>query len=223
MVVRVLQLRRVHLIFKKQFNRPLVNAGIGRLVAMAEMGLRTRMLVKDVMTSPVITIEEDDSVNKAAQLMEHHNVGCIIVTSKQGKPLGIITERDLVARVLAKNAQPSKLTAKQVMTSPLITVDPDETLSEAARRMSRLNIRRLGVMYKGNLVGVISSKDILAITPELIETIQEKARIQGEVEAQEAQPLAGYCDQCGRWSDALSEVEGNFVCEECEAEFRAEY
>ncbi|MFQ6081409.1 MAG: cyclic nucleotide-binding/CBS domain-containing protein [Candidatus Bathyarchaeia archaeon] len=193
---------------------------------MAEMGLRTRMLVKDVMTSPVITIDEDESVYKAARLMEHHNVGCIIVTGKQGKPLGIITERDLVTRVLAKNAQPSKLTAKEVMTSPLITVDPDETLSETARRMSRLNIRRLGVMYKGNLVGVISSKDILAITPELIETIQEKARIQGEIEAQETPehpPLAGYCDQCGQWSDALREVEGNFLCEECEVELRSEY
>jgi len=193
---------------------------------MAEMGLRTRMLVKDAMTSPVITIGEDESVNKAAQLMERHNVGGIIVTGKQGKPLGIITERDLVTRVLAKNAQPSKLTAKQVMTSPLITVDPDETLSEAARRMSRLNIRRLGVMYKGNLVGVISSKDILAVTPELIETMQEKARIQGEIEVQAAPghpPLAGYCDQCGQWSDALREVEGNFLCEECEVELRAEY
>jgi CBS domain-containing protein len=193
---------------------------------MAEMGLRTRMLVKDVMTSPVITIDEEESVNKVARLMEQHNVGCIIVTGKQGKPLGIITERDIVTRVLAKNVQPSKLTAKEVMTSPLITVDPDKTLSEAARRMSRLNIRRLGVMYKGNLVGVISSKDILAITPELIETIQEKARIQGEIEAQEAPehpPLAGYCDQCGQWSDALREVEGNFLCEECEVELRTEY
>lgn len=193
---------------------------------MAEIGLRTRMLVKDVMTSPVITIDEDESVNKAALLMEQHNVGCIIVTGKQGKPLGIITERDLVTRVLAKNAQPSKLTAKEVMTSPLITVDPDEKLSEAARRMSRLNIRRFGVMYKGNLVGVVSSKDILAVTPELIESIQEQARIQGEIESQEAPeypPLAGSCDQCGRWSDALREVEGNFLCEECEVELKSEY
>lgn len=193
---------------------------------MAEIGLRTRMLVKDVMTSPVITIDEDESVNKAALLMEQHNVGCIIVTGKQGKPLGIITERDLVTRVLAKNAQPSKLAAKEVMTSPLITVDPDEKLSEAARRMSRLNIRRFGVMYKGNLVGVVSSKDILAVTPELIESIQEQARIQGEIESQEAPeypPLAGSCDQCGRWSDALREVEGNFLCEECEVELKSEY
>lgn len=193
---------------------------------MAEMGIRARMLVKDIMSSPVITIDEDAPVNKAAQLMDKNKLGCIIVTSKNGKPLGIITERDLVTRVLAKNARPSKLTVKEVMTSPLITVDPDETLSEAARRMSRLSIRRLGVMYKGNLVGLISSKDILAITPELIEIIQEKARIEGGTAVEEAPwhpPLAGYCDQCGQWADDLQEVEGRFLCEDCRTELSAEY
>lgn len=194
---------------------------------MAEIGIRTRMLVKDVMTSPVIIIDEDASVEKAAQLMDKHNVGCVIVTGKKGKPLGIITERDLVARVLAKNSRGIELTAKEVMTSPLITVDPDETLIEASRRMSRLNIRRLGVMYKGNLVGIISSKDILAVTPELLEIMQERARIRTETvaeeEAPEYPPLAGYCDQCGQWSDNLQEVEGNFLCEECRVERRAEY
>ncbi|NIR87523.1 CBS domain-containing protein [Candidatus Bathyarchaeota archaeon] len=193
---------------------------------MAEMGIRTRMLVKDIMTSPVITIDEDAPADKAAQFMDKNKVGCIIVTSKKGKPLGIITERDLVTRILARNARPSKLTAKEVMTSPLITVDPDETLSEAARRMSRLSIRRLGVVYKGNLVGIVSSKDILAITPELIDIIQEKARIEGGNVAEEVAwnpPLAGYCDQCGQWSDELQEVEGNFLCEDCQTELRAEF
>ena len=193
---------------------------------MAEIGLRTRMLVKDVMSSPVITVGEDATVDKAAQLMADSHIGCILVTSKKEKPLGIITESDFVTRVLAKNIQPNKLTAKEVMTSPLITIDPDETLSEAARRMSQLNTRRLGVMYKGNLVGIISSKDILAITPELLEIIQEKARIEGRTateEAPESAPLAGYCDQCGRWSDDLIEVEGNFLCDECKIEFKGEY
>jgi len=193
---------------------------------MAEIGIRTRMLVKDVMSSPVITVDEDATIDKAAQLMADGHVGCILVTSKEGKPLGIITESDFVTRVLAKNIQPSKLTAKEVMTSPLITIDPDETLSEAARRMSQLNIRRLGVMYKGDLVGIISSKDILGIMPELIEIIQERARIEGRTAAEEAPepgPLTGYCDHCGRWSDDLSEVEGNFLCEECQIEFKSEY
>jgi len=193
---------------------------------MAEIGIRTRMLVKDIMSSPVITVDEDATVNKAAQLMAEGHIGCILVTSKEGKPLGIITESDFVTRVLAKNIQPNKLTAKEVMTSPLITIDPDETLSEAARRMSQLNIRRLGVMYKGDLVGIISSKDILGIMPELIEIIQEKARIEGRTateEAPESTPLAGYCDHCGRWSDDLTEVEGNFLCEECQIELKSEY
>lgn len=192
---------------------------------MAAMGVRERMLVKDVMSSPVITVDEKATVNKVARLMEQHKLGCIIVTGEDEKPSGIITERDLVARVLAKNSRSSKMTAKEVMTSPLITIDPEETLSEAARRMSHLNIRRLGVVYRGQLVGVVSSKDILAVTPELIEMIQEKAKIEGTAaeEVPEKPPLAGYCDQCGRWSDTLREVEGNFLCEECQIEREAAY
>jgi len=192
---------------------------------MAEIGIRERMLVKDIMSSPVVTIDENETADKAAQLMDKNDVGCVIVTSKQGKPLGIITERDLVVRILAKNTQPNKTTAKEVMSSPLITIDPDVTLSEAARRMSRLNIRRLGVLYKGNIVGLVSSKDILAVTPELIEIIQEKARIeQGKpIEAPpERAPLAGYCDNCGSWSDTLEESDGRFICEDCRVELESE-
>ncbi|UCE29850.1 MAG: CBS domain-containing protein [Candidatus Bathyarchaeota archaeon] len=195
---------------------------------MTEIGIRAKMLVKDVMSSPTITINEKASAQKTAQLMEKYKVGGVIVTDKQGKPLGIITERDLITRVLAKNSSPSKLTAKQVMTAPLITVNPDETLSETARRMSRLDIRRLGVMYKGSLVGVITSRDILAVTPELLAIIQEQARIQGEAALEEASEypgpdMAGYCNQCERWSNALEEVEGSFICEECKAELEEKF
>ena len=189
---------------------------------MAEIGLRTRMLVKDVMSSPAVTIPDNTPVDKTAQIMSNDRIGCIIVTSKTGKALGIITESDLVKRVLAKNILPSKLTAKEVMSTPLITVEPDEILTETARRMSKLKVRRLGVMYKGNLVGIISSRDILAITPELLENMQEKARIERdnavEEESSESTPSAGYCEQCGSWSDNLGEVEGNYLCEECQME-----
>ena len=193
---------------------------------MADIGLRSRMLVKDVMSSPVVTIEEDAPTNHVAERMDKHGLGCIIVTSEKGKPLGIITERDLVTRVLATNIKPDSIKAKKVMTSPLITVEPDETISEAARKMNRLNIRRLGVVYKEQLIGVISSKDILAVVPELIETIQEHALIEGENRAQEAEeesaPLPGYCDGCGGWSDSLKEVNGEYLCEDCRVELESE-
>jgi signal-transduction protein with cAMP-binding, CBS, and nucleotidyltransferase domain len=192
------------------------------LKCMSEIGLRPKMLVKDVMSSPAITVEENAPANRVAELMDKHVCGCIIVTNKEGKPVGIITERDLVLRVLAKNVKPDTVNAEEVMTSPLITVEPDATIAETARRMSRLNIRRLGVIYKGQLVGIISSKDVLGVMPELLEIIQEKALIEGEnmaeEEHEEPAPLAGHCDHCGAWSDSLTEVNGEYLCEDCKGE-----
>jgi len=180
------------------------------------------MLVKDVMSSPAITVDEDAPANRVAELMDKHDLGCIIVTTKHEKPVGIITERDLVLRVLEKNVKPDTLKAEEVMTAPLITIEPDATITETARRMSRLNIRRLGVVYKGQLVGIISSKDVLAVMPELLEIIQERAIIEGanmaEEEREEPAPLAGYCDHCGAWSDSLNEVNGEYLCEDCRGE-----
>jgi CBS domain-containing protein len=189
---------------------------------MAEIGLRQKLLVKDVMSSPAGTALESATANRVAALMDKNAYGCIIVTTKDGKPIGIITERDLVVRVLAKNKKPDIVTAKKVMTAPVMTIEPDVTISEAARRMSRLDIRRLAVMYKEKLVGIVSSKDILGVMPELLETIQEKALIEGENMAEEAEkeaaPLAGNCDHCGVWSDDLEEIDGQFYCEDCRVE-----
>jgi CBS domain-containing protein len=184
------------------------------------------MLVKDAMSSPVFTVDEKQTVDKTAKLMDQHDLGCVIVTGKDEKPIGIITEKDLVSRIVAKNVLPHKLTSKEVMSTPLMTINSDVTLTEAARTMSRLNIRRLGVMYKGNLVGIISSKDILNVTPELMEIISERARIENlkasEEETTESAPLAGYCDRCGAWSDSLKEIEGDYLCEDCRAEITSE-
>jgi CBS domain-containing protein len=191
---------------------------------MSEIGLRTRMIVKDVMSSPVVTLGEDATSNKVAHVMDENELGCVIVTNKAGKPVGILTERDLVIRVLAKNLMPDAIKAKEIMTSPLVTIEPDATVSEAARRMSRLNIRRLGVTYKGNLVGLVSSKDIIGVMPELIEIIQERSRIEGSVEAEETEeaPLSGYCDRCGVFSENLKDVNGQNLCEDCRIELEDE-
>ena len=190
---------------------------------MSEIGLRTRMVVKDVMSSPVVTLNEDAASNKAANLMDDNQLGCVIVTNKAGKPVGIMTERDLVIRVLAKNLVPDAVKVKEIMTSPLVTIDPEATISEAARRMSRLNIRRLGVVYKGNLVGLVSSKDILGVMPELIEIIQERTRIEGAAQAEETSEaeetsLSGYCDRCGVFSENLKDVNGQNLCDDCRIE-----
>jgi len=191
---------------------------------MSEIGLRTKMLVRDVMSSPVVAMDENSSSNLAAAAMDQNDLGCVVVTNKAGKSIGIITERDLVIRVLAKNLKPDTVKAREIMTTPLVTIEPDATISEAARRMSRLDIRRLGVIYKGSLVGIITSKDLIGVMPELIEIIQEKSRIEGAARTEETEeaPLSGYCDRCNIYSESLKERDGQNICDECRVELEQE-
>jgi CBS domain-containing protein len=191
---------------------------------MSEIGLRTRMLVKDVMSSPVVTADEDETSNNIASAMDKDDLGCVIVTNKSGKSIGIITERDLAIRVIAKNTKPDTVKAKDIMTTPLVTIEPEATISEAARRMNRLDIRRLGVFYKGNLVGIVSSKDLLGVMPELIEIMQERTRIEGpaSVEETEETPQSGYCDRCNVYSEDLKDRNGQNICDDCRIEIEQE-
>lgn len=191
---------------------------------MSEIGLRTKMLVRDVMSSPVVTMDEDETANQAAANMDMKDLGAVIVQNKAGKSIGIITERDIVKRVVAKNLKPDTVKAKEIMTTPLVTIEPEASIIDAARRMTRLDIRRLGVTYKGNLVGIISSKDVLGVMPELLEIYQERSRIESsnvEEETEEV-PLSGYCDRCNTYSDTLKERNGQNICDECRIELETE-
>ncbi len=115
--------------------------------------------VKDIMTKEVITIEANKTVYEAAELMAAKELGCLIVVIK-AFPVGIITERDIVRRIVAKR---SSLDVKvtEVMTKTLITVEPDTSLREAARVMSANKIRRLPVLKDNTLVGIVVASDFV--------------------------------------------------------------
>lgn len=115
--------------------------------------------VKDIMTKEVVTIEAHQSVFEAAQLMSEKAVGCLIVIVK-GFPVGIITERDMVKRVVAKRS-PIDQKVTEVMTKTLITVEPETSLKEAARVMSTNNVRRLPVLKNNKLVGIVVATDFV--------------------------------------------------------------
>jgi len=115
--------------------------------------------VKDIMTKDVITIDSDKTTFEAAKLMTEKSLGCLPVVIK-GYPVGIITERDIVRRIVAQRASwDTKLT--EVMTKELITVDPDTSLREAARIMSKNKIRRLPVLKNNQLVGIVVASDFV--------------------------------------------------------------
>jgi CBS domain-containing protein len=115
--------------------------------------------IKDIMTKEVVTIDVNKTVFDAAELMSNKGVGCIIVIV-QGFPVGIITERDMVKRVLAKRSSiDQKVT--EVMTKTLITVEPETSLKDAARVMSTNGIRRLPVLKNNKLVGIVVATDFV--------------------------------------------------------------
>jgi len=113
--------------------------------------------VKDVMTTTVITIESNKTVAEATALMAENDVSNLIVMDNN-TPIGIVTERDFVRRVLAKD-KPSKTKISEIMSTPLKLIDPDAPLKEAARIMVRKRIRKLPVIKDNKLVGIITTHD----------------------------------------------------------------
>jgi CBS domain-containing protein len=113
--------------------------------------------VKDFMAKGVLTIDKDGTVAEAAELMTRKGVGDIIVLDGE-IPRGIATERDFVRRVIAKR-KTTDTKISEIMSSPLITIGPEASLSIAARRMVNNKIRRLPVMKHHKIVGIIAVSD----------------------------------------------------------------
>jgi CBS domain-containing protein len=115
--------------------------------------------VKDIMTKDVVSIGVDNSVFEAAELMSSNQVGCLVIMDGE-VPKGIVTERDIVRRAVAKKL-PMDTKVSEIMSSSLITIDPDASLKEAARLMSSNKIRRLPVVKQNRLVGIVVAADFV--------------------------------------------------------------
>lgn len=133
------------------------------------------MNVAHVMNRAVVAIDSEASVKDAASKMAQHRIGCLIVTEK-GRPVGMITETDMLSRVLAlaKNAESTKV--KTVMSAPLICASPDMDFIEAAKLMVNRAIKKLPITHGEQLVGILTITDVIAVHPEMREFIEEEAK-----------------------------------------------
>ena len=118
--------------------------------------------VNQVMNKDVLTSDKSTSLQDAAQMMKKSNIGCVIVTD-DSNPLGIITERDFVTKVAAEG-RPLFTEISEVMSSPLITIDSEETIWEASEMMKEKGIHKLPVKENGKIVGIITTTDIVKIS-----------------------------------------------------------
>jgi CBS domain-containing protein len=111
------------------------------------------------MRSNVVKVEETESVAEASLNMYKKGQGCAIVT-RQGKPLGIVTEHDVTWKVAAKGLDPKSVKVSEIMSTPLITIDPNADLADAAKIMKKHKIRRLAVVKEDRLDGILTAADI---------------------------------------------------------------
>ncbi|MFZ2071606.1 MAG: CBS domain-containing protein [Halobacteriota archaeon] len=126
--------------------------------------------VGDIMTPKVITADEDAPITKISKEMELMGVGSVVIT-KEGKPVGIVTDRDIALKVTVKDKIPREIKAKEIMSSPVITIGPDEPQERACKLMAERGIRRLLVMENDKLVGIISVRNIVTRNPACIKTL----------------------------------------------------
>jgi len=121
--------------------------------------------VRDIMTKDLISVKNTDQAIKAIEVMTKKDIGSVVVT-EDGKPVGILTERDIMKRVCPEKLCTEAVTAGEIMSKPLITIEAGAKLGEAALLMTEKDIRRLLVTEKGEVVGIVTQKDVMRGTLE---------------------------------------------------------
>jgi CBS domain-containing protein len=124
------------------------------------------MIVDSLMHRPVVVIDASASVREASALMERHRVGCLVATHGRDKPVGILTERDIVFRVVSTGRDPAATRVSDAMSAPLITIEPSDSVESAAEKMKQHRIKRLVILRDGLASGVISVTDIAYASPD---------------------------------------------------------
>jgi len=130
------------------------------------------LLVRDVMVREVVTVDEDASVKEAVDIMNKFQIGSLIVLEK-GKAKGIITERDLLRRVIAEARDVMSTKVKEIMTTPLVVVGPTTDLEEAVKLMFQSKIKKLAVVDANKLVGIVTLTDIARVEPQMIRMLKQ--------------------------------------------------
>jgi len=134
------------------------------------------LCVRDVMVRNVVTIDSDYSVRYAARMMDYFGISCLVAMSKE-KIVGILTQGDIMTRIVAEGCDPEKVMVSGVMSKPVMVVSPTMPLEDAVKVMFKRRIKKLIVVSKekasSRLVGLLNLTDIARLQPQMIETIKE--------------------------------------------------
>ncbi len=172
--------------------------------------------VEEVMSKGPLIVPGDMSIKEGAELLKRRGVSTLIIAEGEN-PVGIVTDRDFVVKVVAGNIDIENAKLRDIMTSPVVMIPHDTVVSDAAKVMSRRRIRKLPVLKDGKIVGILSENDVVRISPDLIAIVREYAEMHRDTHnsLSKKEYVAGKCEMCGQYSLRLSYHEGMLICPEC--------
>lgn len=177
--------------------------------------MEREVIVKEAMKMNPVVVKPKITVLEAARLMKEKKIGNVLVVEKN-QPIGILTESDIIKKVVSEGKTPKLVLVEEVMTTPVIVTDPYISVEEAMKTMGKCNIRRLPVIENGKLIGIITQKDISRISPLLNEISREWYNISKKDESHlRSQVFSGKCEDCNILSTNLKNENGRLLCEDC--------
>ncbi|WP_406656055.1 CBS domain-containing protein [Methanolobus sp. ZRKC2] len=180
--------------------------------------MQDEMTVKEAMTKEIFVMDANASVLEVARELIGRNADSIIII-EDGDSVGIITERDIVSKTVIKNKLPDEILAREIMSSPIISIKPSTGIIKAAELMTKSDIRRLVVMDGNVMLGMITDRDIMAISPGLNTILVNLIEMNRESDyIREPDVERGICQRCGALTDNLTETNGIPMCEDCREE-----
>ncbi|MDQ1279349.1 MAG: hypothetical protein QG670_611 [Thermoproteota archaeon] len=173
--------------------------------------------VRDLISSNIVWLSVENSVVDAAIEMNKRDISSILLKSGD-EFVGIITDRDIIGKIVAQDLNPKRVKLVDVMRSPLISINADDSIQKAAEKMRSNKIRRLVVKDKGHIIGIISESDIIRVEPELHFIIRERSRLglskPSPLEARRSS-VSGICEDCKNFSEDIRNINGKWLCEVC--------
>ena len=180
---------------------------------------KTGYKVCDAMTEHPVVVSPKTRLKECSKIMNEKHVGALIVKENDAL-LGLITEQDIVRKVIAKGINPLKEKVGGYMEKNVVTISPKDDIFEALTKMRNLNIRHLPVIDGKKMVGLLTLKDALKIQPQLFSLLLDKFELREESRKPIYHPREneGICQFCGEYTEHLYEREGSFICEKCNDE-----
>ena len=178
--------------------------------------MKTGIKVIDTMTERPIFVSPEMTLQECSRIMADNHVGSLVIKEKSLLK-GLITEQDIVRKAVALGLDTKEIDVGSIMVQKLTTIEPEKDIYDALVLMKKLNIRQLPVMKDGEMVGLLTLKDILKIEPQLFDLLVEKFELREESRKPINRIIAseGICEACGGYFEKINDLDGSLLCNSC--------